>query len=115
MRKTRDPALLGETRQRHTLMPSHTPQTAGAAGKSSRATGRKQQQMPMCDYGAACTRKGCIYRHPPKPKRDAASSQHSRGASMEEELALWASASLRLAIAASAAVVDGWAKMTPYR
>ena len=34
---------------------------------------------------------------------------------MEEELALRASASLRLAIAASAAVVDGWAKMTPYR
>ena len=62
------------------------PTVAGGAGKASRSAGRKQQQMPMCDYGAACTRKGCIYRHPPKPKRDAASSQHSRGASVEEEL-----------------------------
>ena len=41
---------------------------AGGAGKAARATGRKQQQMPLCDYGAACTRRGCVYRHPPKPK-----------------------------------------------
>ena len=59
---------------------------AGGAGMASRSAGRKQQQMPMCDYGAACTRKGCIYRHPPKPKRDAASSQQSQRASVEEEL-----------------------------
>ena len=52
---------------------------AGGAGKTARSAGRKQQQMPMCDYGAACTRKGCVYRHPPKPKRDAASEQHERG------------------------------------
>ena len=27
-----------------------------------------KQRMPMCDFGAGCTRKGCIYRHPPKEK-----------------------------------------------
>ena len=26
----------------------------------------KGVRMPACDYGAACTRKGCVYRHPPK-------------------------------------------------
>ena len=57
---------------------------AGGAGKAARSGGRKQQQMPLCDYGAACTRKGCVYRHPPKPKRDASSDQ--RGASVAEEL-----------------------------
>ncbi len=24
--------------------------------------------MPLCDYGAACTRRGCVYRHPQKTK-----------------------------------------------
>ena len=27
---------------------------------------KKLAQMPMCTYGAGCTRKNCIYRHPPK-------------------------------------------------
>eukprot|EP00629_Pelagomonadales_sp_RCC1024_P000378 CAMPEP_0119263544 /NCGR_PEP_ID=MMETSP1329-20130426/2912_1 /TAXON_ID=114041 /ORGANISM="Genus nov. species nov., Strain RCC1024" /LENGTH=529 /DNA_ID=CAMNT_0007263255 /DNA_START=203 /DNA_END=1789 /DNA_ORIENTATION=+ len=30
---------------------------------------RNKQQMPMCQYGASCTRKGCVYRHPPKSER----------------------------------------------
>ena len=34
----------------------------------------KQQQMPMCSYGAACNRKGCIYRHPPAPPKPAANN-----------------------------------------
>jgi len=29
---------------------------------------KKGQQMPLCAYGAACTRKDCIYRHPNKTK-----------------------------------------------
>ena len=29
---------------------------------------RGQQAMPACSYGSGCTRKGCIYKHPPKPK-----------------------------------------------
>ena len=29
----------------------------------------RAQQLPACQYGAACTRKGCIYRHPPKPPK----------------------------------------------
>lgn len=35
---------------------------------------KKQTQLPMCTYGAGCTRPGCIYRHPPKgvvPKSEA--------------------------------------------
>ena len=28
----------------------------------------------MCDYGAGCTRKGCMYRHPPKPTAAAAAA-----------------------------------------
>ncbi|KAK7253361.1 hypothetical protein SO694_00001558 [Aureococcus anophagefferens] len=32
---------------------------------------RNKQQMPMCQYGASCTRKGCVYRHPPKPAKKA--------------------------------------------
>lgn len=39
----------------------------GAATKQGRSAGRRAQQMPLCAYGAACTRKGCVYRHPPKP------------------------------------------------
>ena len=27
---------------------------------------KKKPQLPLCTYGAACTRPGCIYRHPPK-------------------------------------------------
>mmetsp|Transcript_46762 Transcript_46762/g.122804 ORF Transcript_46762/g.122804 Transcript_46762/m.122804 type:complete len:456 (-) Transcript_46762:389-1756(-) len=30
--------------------------------------GAKGTKMPLCTYGAGCTRKGCIYRHPPKAK-----------------------------------------------
>lgn len=26
-------------------------------------------EVPECRFGAACTRKGCVYRHPPKPAR----------------------------------------------
>ena len=29
---------------------------------------RNKQQMPMCQYGTSCTRKGCVYRHPPPSK-----------------------------------------------
>ena len=39
-------------------MPPKAAIVAGAAKKGVR--------MPICDYGAACTRKGCVYRHPPK-------------------------------------------------
>ena len=32
--------------------------------------GKKQQaaarRMPLCDYGSACTRRDCVYRHPPR-------------------------------------------------
>ena len=31
----------------------------------------KLTQMPLCDYGASCTRKGCVYRHPKKPDKPA--------------------------------------------
>ena len=27
---------------------------------------KKKPQLPLCTYGAACTRPRCIYRHPPK-------------------------------------------------
>ena len=27
--------------------------------------------MPMCSYGAACTRRGCIYSHPKRSANDA--------------------------------------------
>ena len=30
--------------------------------------GKKATKMPACTYGAACTRKGCIYSHPPKKR-----------------------------------------------
>jgi hypothetical protein len=36
-----------------------------------RSTARKAQ-LPLCTYGAACTRKGCIYRHPSKAAAAAA-------------------------------------------
>lgn len=42
----------------------------GGGGGGGRNTGgkkssrQKQQQVPKCAYGAACTRKGCAYRHP---------------------------------------------------
>lgn len=43
------------------------PTVAGkAASKEGRAAGYRAHQMPMCNYGAACVRQGCIYRHPPK-------------------------------------------------
>lgn len=29
----------------------------------------KKQTIPKCSYGAACTRKGCVYTHPPKPPK----------------------------------------------
>ena len=45
--------------------------TVHGAGRSGRAGGRRDQRMPMCEYGAACTRRDCIYRHPPKGTRPA--------------------------------------------
>ena len=43
----------------------------------------RAQQLPACQYGAACTRKGCIYRHPPKPpKASAARASAARAASI---------------------------------
>ena len=42
---------------------SHTHARAAAMPK-------KVTQMPMCSYGAACTRKDCIYRHPPKAPKE---------------------------------------------
>ena len=52
------------------------PTVAGkAAPKGARSSGRRAQQMPMCDYGAACTRKGCIYRHPARGSVKAAASE----------------------------------------
>ena len=53
------------------MPPKHAPTVAGAAGSTGRAKGRKQQQMPLCTYGLACTRRDCVYRHPPKPKPQA--------------------------------------------
>ena len=29
-----------------------------------------KNQMPMCTYGAGCTRSDCVYRHPPPPEKD---------------------------------------------
>jgi len=44
--------------------------------KGGRQGGRaaKASTMPQCSYGLACTRKGCVYKHPKKPKKVAASS-----------------------------------------
>ena len=43
-------------------------QFAKAAGL--RMAGKKgTHRMPMCEYGAGCTRRGCIYRHPPKGEK----------------------------------------------
>jgi len=39
----------------------------------------KNVKMPMCDYGAGCTRKGCIYRHPPKTKKKKKKKNSSDG------------------------------------
>ena len=43
----------------------------------------RAQQLPACQYGAACTRKGCIYRHPPKPPK--ASAARAGGAAPSEK------------------------------
>ena len=48
-------------------------QSKGKSGGSvSHGKGRKKnQKMPICQYGSACTRgKQCIYRHPKKAKED---------------------------------------------
>ena len=44
--------------------------------KGGRQGGRaaKASAMPQCTYGLACTRKGCVFKHPKKPKKVAASS-----------------------------------------
>lgn len=55
---------------------------AGVAGSTGRAKGRKQQQMPLCTYGLACTRRDCVYRHPPKPKLQAPPSAAAGAAPM---------------------------------
>ncbi|KAL7526536.1 hypothetical protein ACHAXR_001530, partial [Thalassiosira sp. AJA248-18] len=41
---------------------SRTPLTIATG--SRRGKSKQQQQLPKCAYGAACTRKGCAYRHP---------------------------------------------------
>ena len=38
----------------------------------------KPQKMPECKYGAACTRKGCIYRHPKKIESVSSSTVDNR-------------------------------------
>eukprot|EP00941_MAST-03F_sp_MAST-3F-sp1_P004581 g4581.t1 len=45
------------------------------AGKGKKKGRASKTKMPMCQYGAGCRRKGCIYRHPPKPKKNSASTQ----------------------------------------
>jgi hypothetical protein len=35
-----------------------------ASGTRKSGGGRNKQQLPLCAYGVACTRKGCAYRHP---------------------------------------------------
>ena len=37
---------------------ARNPLTIATGGRSNK------QQVPKCAYGAACTRKGCAYRHP---------------------------------------------------
>ena len=34
--------------------------------------GKAKVQIPDCRYGAACTRRDCVYKHPPKPAKSAA-------------------------------------------
>ena len=46
--------------------PSQPTVAGAAASKASRSAGRRKQQMPLCDYGSGCTRRGCVYRHPDK-------------------------------------------------
>ena len=36
---------------------------------------QRAQSMPMCSYGIACTRKDCVYKHPPRPKKATASAK----------------------------------------
>ncbi len=33
---------------------------------TKKARSRNKTRMPLCTYGAACRRKGCVYRHPPR-------------------------------------------------
>ena len=40
----------------------------------------KSSSMPKCTYGSACTRKGCVYKHPPKKSRPSASAEPSSSA-----------------------------------
>ena len=59
--------------------PHHEPVALGGSARDTRAAGRRTQQMPMCTYGVACTRPGCIYRHPPKKAEPApAASQREQ-------------------------------------
>jgi len=48
---------------------TNTVKKTSAMSLSGRSGASKQSStMPKCQYGAACTRKGCIYRHPPRGK-----------------------------------------------
>ena len=56
---------------------SHRSQTHGGGNRKGgnylmqlQGSKKKPVKMPMCQYGAGCTRKDCIYRHPPKVSRD---------------------------------------------
>ena len=40
---------------------------------------RTVQKMPACAYGVACTRKGCVYTHPPRPSK----AKQAAGAKVE--------------------------------
>ncbi|CAE7526318.1 unnamed protein product [Symbiodinium pilosum] len=35
--------------------------------------GKAKIQVPDCRYGAACTRRDCVFKHPPKPAKSSAS------------------------------------------
>ena len=46
---------------------------------------KKLTQMPLCDYGASCNRKNCIYRHPvKKPEKICPPVQTSAAAMVAE-------------------------------
>eukprot|EP00930_Biecheleria_cincta_P087426 TRINITY_DN76659_c0_g1_i1.p1 TRINITY_DN76659_c0_g1~~TRINITY_DN76659_c0_g1_i1.p1 ORF type:complete len:934 (-),score=168.33 TRINITY_DN76659_c0_g1_i1:24-2825(-) len=51
-------------------------------GKSKAA----KVQVPACRYGAACTRKDCVYSHPPKPKAAAAGKGTAKGQGQSDKI-----------------------------
>ena len=72
--RVRSPPAVLDARAPCTLSPH--PADVAAMPKKAHA----KQQMPMCTYGLACTRKGCVYRHPP---RTAAAAQKPSAESVE--------------------------------